>query len=492
MLGWTLERRASDQGETFVELRDYLGLLRKYWRRISALTLVGIAVAAVYSLLVTPTYTSTTSVLLTVQSGDSAGELASGSSYTERQVTSFAEVAESYVVLQPVIDQLGLGGTPEDLAERVHVRIPANTAILAIEVQDSDPDRATQTAAAVGQRLVSAVAALSPKDSTGQPSVIANEINPAVAPTTWTTPKTGQNLALGGLAGLFLGFAQVLLQRLLDKKVRNAEDLAALTDIPVVGTVSWAPDASKRPLAVLTAPTSLRSEEYRRLRTNLQFLGVGEGGRAIAFSSSIAGEGKTSTISNVALALASAGKRVLLVDADLRRPRVAEQFSLEGSAGLSTILIGRAAFEDVVQPVHGLDVLAAGQVPPNPSELLGSAGMRALVRQATQAYDYVLLDAAPLVPVADTAVLSTFINGVILLVGSGHVDSNELQEALVAVEAAEGTVLGLVLNKLRSEDAAARRHTYYRHRTYESLEAEPVQPARRATLSVEDTPLKIG
>lgn len=458
-----------------MELRDYLRILRKFWRSIAAVTLVGIVGAALFSLVATPTYTASTSLFLTVQSGTTAGELAQGSTYTERQVKSFAEIAEAPIVLQPVIAALGLEVTPAQLAENVTVTVPTNTSILEVAVVDTDPVRAARTADGISAGLVRTVADVAPKDEAGRASVEANVIAPATVPTSWTTPKVAQNLLLGLLLGLMLGAGQALLRTVLDTKVRNVEDIARVTALPVVGTVVYDPESETHPIAVVDAPTSLRAEEYRRLRTNLQFLGV-ERGRSIAFTSSVAAEGKTSTIINVAISLAEAGKRVLLVDADLRRPRIADRLNLEGSVGLSTILVGRTELKDVIQPVHGLDVLPSGQVPPNPSELLGSEAMRRLMVESSQHYDYVLLDSAPLGPVADTAVLSSAIGGVIVIAASGAVDAVQLQDSIASVEAADGQVLGLVLNKLLAADAGHHRRYYYQREPYSTPVEEAATP----------------
>lgn len=464
-----------------MELSDYLRVLRKFWISIAAVVLIGLAGGAIVSLLATPTYTSSASLFLTVQTADSAGELASGSSYTERQVKSFAEVAEAPVVLQPVIDGLGLDVTPAALAQRVTVSVPTNTSILDVAVVDTDPQRAAATAQAIAEGLVATVAEVAPKDGTGQATVQARIISPSTVPTAWTSPKVAQNLLLGALVGAFLGVGQGLLRHVLDTRVRTAEDVDAVTDVPLVGTVGFDATAATHPLVVATDPNSLRAEDFRRLRTNLQFLAVAERGRSIAFSSAVAGEGKTTTTINAGLALAAAGRRVLVVDADLRRPRVADRLNLEGAVGLTTVLIGRAELEDVVQPVFDgtMHVLPAGQVPPNPSELLGSEAMRRLVAQATAAYDYVLLDSAPMVPVADTAVLSSMLGGVVVVVGSGDVHAAQLGEAIDSVRAAEGEVLGVVLNKLKVEDAGYRSALYYRREGYSDAEAQPSASPRR-------------
>jgi capsular exopolysaccharide synthesis family protein len=169
----------------------------------------------------------------------------------------------------------------------------------------------------------------------------------------------------------------------LDTKVRNDNDVRALTNSPVLGVVAYDQEVPTHPVIVRDEPTAAPSEAIRRLRTNLQFIDVANQPRSIVISSSIPGEGKTTIAINLAVSLADTGARVILVDGDLRQPSLAKYVNIEGQVGLTTVLIGRADVEDVVQPLGttGLDLLPAGQVPPNPSELLGSAAMASLLER---------------------------------------------------------------------------------------------------------------
>ena len=275
------------------------------------------------------------------------------------------------------------------------------------------------------------------------------------------------------MLGLALGVGQALLRDTLNTRVRNEADLAQVTDRALLGQIMLDDGGKDGRVPVIAEPRSLRGESYRRLRTNLQFLGLTEGQRSIVVTSTVPGEGKTTTAINTAVAMAEAGSRVLLVDADLRRPRVADSFGFEGAAGLTTVLIGRAALADVVQPYGAgqLDVLTSGPIPPNPSELLGFDAMKTLLREATDAYDVVLIDAPPLLPVTDAAILANIAGGALLVVGSRIVRRAELDSALKALDRAEARVLGLVLNKVKHEDE----DRYGYDQIYQS---DPVAPQR--------------
>ncbi len=448
-----------------MELRDYVAVLRKYWISIVCVTLLGIAAATVVTLATPPTFTARGAVFLAVRGGDSASELAQGASYATNQVRSYAQIATTPTVLQPVITKLGLDTTPATLAESVTSSIPTSTALIELAVVDGDPELSAKIAQAISEQLVVTVDQLSPADGNGKRAVVASIVTPATAPLERTTPRTALNLAVGLLAGLLLGFGQAMLRNTLDRSIHTEEDVARATDHSVIAKIPFDSDSAEHPLVISTDPHSLRAESYRKLRTNLQFLQVAKEGTKNSFvvTSSIAGEGKSTTSINLASTLAEGGEKVLLIDADLRRSTVAKYLNIEGSVGLTTVLIGRATLEDVVQPIGngGFSVVAAGEIPPNPAELLASDAMKQLLAEATANYDTVVIDAAPLLPVTDAAILSTMVGGALIVSGSGVVTVPELEDSVATLDQVNGVTLGIVLNraKVGSGDGY-----YYRYR----------------------------
>ncbi len=455
-----------------MELRDYVAVLRKYWVSIVGVTLLGIATAAAVTLATPPTYTARTAVFISVRGGDSASELLQGANYATNQVRSYAQVATTPTVLQPVIDKLGLQTTPADLAEAVTASIPTNTAIVEVAVTDHDPELSARIAQATSEQLVATVDQLSPADASGKRAVVATIVTPATVPLEKTTPRTSLNLAVGLLAGLLLGFGQAVLRNTLDRSIRTEDDVARATDHSVIAKIPFDPDAAEHPLVMFTDPHSLRAEAYRKLRTNLRFLDVAKGtdNHSFVITSSVAGEGKSTTSINLASTLAESGERVLLIDADLRRSRVAKYLNIEGSVGLTTVLIGRATLEDVVQPIGNgtFHVVAAGEIPPNPAELLASDAMKRVIERATSQYDTVVLDAAPLLPVTDAAILSTMTGGAVIVAGSGVVTVPELEDSVSTLGQVNGTTLGIVLNKAKVGSSDG----YYYHYKHDAKEKE--------------------
>jgi len=469
-----------------MELRDYLVVLRKYWLSIVAITVLGIAAAACISLLMKPVYTAQTAVFLSVNGGNSASDLVQGANYASNQVNSFAQVVTTPVVLQPVIDKLGLDTTPAELAKSITTTIPTNTAIVQIAVKDTSAAQSATIAQAVSESLVAGVQKLSPADTTGSQTVAATILTPATVPTAWTSPNVLLNLALGFLVGLAIGVGQALLRNILDLSIRDEDDVARATDHSVIVRIPFDPSTGDHPLIGTGDTYSPRTEAYRRLRTNLQFVDVGSGRqhRTFVMTSSLASEGKTTTAINVATSLAEIGDRVLLIDGDLRRPQVARSLGIDGSVGLTTLLIGRAQPADVIQRYGASDlhVLPSGQIPPNPTELLGSDAMGSLLEVVTARYDTVIIDAAPLLPVADGAILAAQTHGALVVAACGEATIPDLRDAIGSLDQVNATTLGVILNKSRSHSDA---YYYYYDETNDPKATHRKKKKRRSSSSSE-------
>ena len=287
-------------------------------------------------------------------------------------------------------------------------------------------------------------------DANGASTVKLTRVKQADVPSKPISPNVPVNVALGLLVGLALGIGIAVLRETLDNRVRTELDVEKISEKPVVGGIAYDSKASERPLIVQVDPRSPRAESFRTLRTNLQFLDLGTGSRTFVMTSSMQSEGKSTTVANLAIALDSAGFRVILIDADLRRPRVAEYMEVEGSAGLTDVLIGRAELEDVAHPWGrgNLVVLPAGPIPPNPSELLGSLAMQDLIARLEGQFDYVLFDAPPLLPVTDAAILSKKASGAILAVASGKTHKGQLAAAVASLENVGAPIAGFVITMM--------------------------------------------
>lgn len=433
-----------------MDTANLVKVFRKGWLLITLGLLLGGATGFGAATVATPEYTAAVKLFVAVRTPDaaSATDVSQGNAAAQQKVRSYADVILTESTLQPVIDELGLDTTPTSLARRVQPTINTNTVVVTIAVTDVSAERSAQIADAVGASFIEVVERLEKPSADATSLVRASTVQSAVVPTAPSSPNTPLHVAVGLALGALLGFAAALLRSIVDTRVHGPRDVAATTDSPILATLGFDPDVKRRPLIVSADPRNPLAEAYRTLRTNLQFVDLAAANGSFVVTSAMPSEGKTTSTANLAIALAETGARVVLVDADLRRPRVAEVMGIENAAGLTDLLIGRAEIHDVVQPWGRtkLDVLPAGLVPPNPSELLGSAAMQALLELLTEQYDHVLLDAPPLLPVTDAAVLATLTSGAVVVTSARTSRTPQLRAALDRLDRVGASVLGVVVS----------------------------------------------
>lgn len=440
--------------------RAPLEVVRRRWRWVAVMALLGAVAGLCYALYVPKTYRASASVFFSLQYGDSASDLVQGSTYTQNQVASFARLATTPAVLDPVIEELGLDTGTTALAGRIEASAPLDTVLVEVAVTDGSASGAARIANAVVDTLSSTVENLAPRNENGRPTVEATTVAPAEVPGGPASPKLPLNVAVGLGIGLLAGLALAWTREALDNRVRDASVVGEVTDLPVIGTIGTRSRGSQ-PVVIESEPHSPQADFFRQLGTNLQFLGVpgagsADGGdlRTVMVTSSVPAEGKSTVAANLAAALAETNARVVLVDADLRRPAAAQLLGVEGAAGLSTVLIGRATIDDVLQEwgTSGLHVLASGRVPPNSGELLNSPAMRQVLAELRERFDFVILDAPPLLPVADAVILSRAVDGAIVVANVTKARRHQLAESLRSLDQVKARVLGIVLNQVRRRD----------------------------------------
>jgi capsular exopolysaccharide synthesis family protein len=295
----------------------------------------------------------------------------------------------------------------------------------------------------------------------------------AEVPRSPVLPQHPRDLMLGLLIGaaLAIGFALVLEH--LDNRIKTPDEIAAHLHLPCLGLVPRLAKAkyTGAPLINNGVPANF-SEAFRGLRTSVQFSSAHEGSRCLVVASTGPGEGKTLVSTNLAIALAQMGQRVLLIDADMRRPTVHVLLGEKQEPGLSNVLVGMTEPSQAVRrsAVPGLWVLPAGRIPPNPAELLGSARFRVFLGKLSEKFDWVILDSPPVMAVTDASVMAHSANGVIFVVGSEMVHRGAARTAVTQLAAADGKLVGVVLNRVNLERDRYYYANYYR-REYEHYQS---------------------
>lgn len=293
-------------------------------------------------------------------------------------------------------------------------------------------------------------------------SSTATVMTRASVPTSPIRPKKAQNIVFAGILGLFFGLCLALLQELFDDRINSPEEAERVLRLPSLGHVPMIEEEGLRLIKDISTFSPLM-ESYRSLRTNINFAAVGTPVRSIVVTSSVPAEGKSTTVANLAMAMALDNKRVIIVDADLRRPSQHKLFKIDSSPGLTDILVGTHDLEEVIRPssVPGVSAIPAGSPPPNPAELLGSAAMGQLLAKLESIADIVLFDSPPALAVADSVVLSARTGGVLLVIGYGETKKTNTKKALDILFRANANVLGTVLNRMDGPSSGYYYGKYY-------------------------------
>lgn len=284
-------------------------------------------------------------------------------------------------------------------------------------------------------------------------------VDKAEVPRRPVRPNKTMNLLLAIFGGAVFAAGLAFFFEYIDNRIKNPDELKNFLGLPFLGLVPRLNDkeAGENPLLHTGVPTSF-AEAFRNLRTNVLFSSAEDGGRAVVVTSTGPGEGKTTVASNLAIALAQAGQRVLIVDADMRKPKVHTAFKENQAPGLSNVLVGNVKASEAVRktPVQNLWLLVAGVAPPNPAELLGSQRFRDFLSTLQEHFDWVIVDTPPVMAVTDASVIGHIASGVIFVIGCEQTSKYTANAALEQLEGAHARFLGGVLNKVDVE-----RHSYY-------------------------------
>jgi tyrosine-protein kinase len=454
----TEEEHESD-GTSVLDLRGHVSALRRFWRSVVLCTLLGIAIAVVLSWTAQPTYQSDMTFFV-ASSADRSNTPLQADEFAQRRINSYVGVINSERLAEAIVGDTGLNLTSAEITQMISAAADPETVLLHVTVTDVSADRSLIVARSIAGNLDKLIGEL---DNRGAQNAVQLRVisGPTLNPDP-VTPRKKLNVALGFLIGLGVGIAQALLRRQIDTSVRSREQLIAATGLPTLGHLQFEASARSAPILLPQASRSRRAEAFRQLRTNLRFVDAASPVEVLVVTSSREGEGKSSSAANLAQSFAESGRKVLLIDADLRKPKLARYLDLEGSAGLTSVLIGEVDLDHVVQNwgPDGLQVLASGPIPPNPSELLGSAAMERAVRDARAKYELVIIDTPPLLPVTDAAVTSVLADGVILMVRYGKTARDEIRQSLDSLASVDARVLGTVLF-LPPRGRADKLPTYY-------------------------------
>ncbi|MCM3778111.1 polysaccharide biosynthesis tyrosine autokinase [Microbacterium hydrocarbonoxydans] len=429
---------------------DYLRAIVRSWLVVVILAILGVAGGYGFAKFTPDTYRSTGAVLVTSDRGDSTSELVQGSAYVQNLVATYVLLARSELVLQPVIDELDLDTTPRALASTITASSPLNSVVIEVSATSGSPRLAQKITEAAIESLATVVSNDVAPQTDGQPTVRLTVIQNADQPRFPFAPSTRNYALFGGLIGLGLGIAFAVLRAFAWQTVRSRADIGRLTSVPVLGEVVETRRGTRLPAAVLKDRLGIEAESVRAVAANLNFLKVDGGLKSLVVTSAASGEAKSSLVIALGLMVAESSRRVLLIDADLRSPSLADYTQLDGGVGLTNVLIGEASLAEAVQEwgAEGLCVLTSGADAPNPSQLLTSQRMTDLLEEARAEFDFIVVDCAPLLAVTDATWLGNQTDGALLTVLYDKTRTHNLEKVVNAASVGGLNLLGAVLTRV--------------------------------------------
>jgi len=284
-------------------------------------------------------------------------------------------------------------------------------------------------------------------------------IDPAVVPTEPVSPQVLRNTALAAMVGLMLAVGVIFLIEALDDTIKTPEDVKRNLGLPVLGIIAKHELVDGNPITSST-PRSPVSEAFRSLRTNIQYTLVDDPLRTLLITSTDPKEGKTTIVANLGIVFAQLGKKVTLVDADLRKPTIHTKLGLQNRIGLTSLFVRSLETKDLISQktqIPNLDVITSGDLPPNPSELLGSKRMQAILEQIKEKSDLIIIDSPPALAVTDPLVLAPFVDAVLIVVKPGFTNAKSAALVVEQLNRSNAKIIGVVMNEL---DLSKSRYSY--------------------------------
>jgi capsular exopolysaccharide synthesis family protein len=528
-----------------MEIHNYITLFKRWLWLIILGGLIAASAAYFVSKGQEPLYRTSAILLISEGSALNPGSEFQAFQLSERLAQSYIERLTNYEVLTQSIQNLGLNIDPDDLHNAVQVRLINNSQLIELSVTDANPQVAAALAneiptvfaernmtmqlarfadskanleaelAQVKDELLAAETALAAAKANGSEQTQLNDnllrlrethsrllqtyedirvaeagnLNTIIideyarAPQQPISPRTLTNTLLAGVVGLMLAVGVVFLIEYLDDTIKDPDTLAQAVSLNAIGLI--ARDKESEKLVMLAHPRSPNAEAYRQLRTNIQYVSVSRDLKTILVTSANAGEGKSTSAANLAIALAQAGAKVILVDTDMRRPSLHKQCHVTTEVGITNLLLSKENDASFIQEtaVPNLQVITAGPLPPNPAELIASERMKQILSWLHERADYVILDSPPILAVTDGILLSQLASTTLLVVEAGKTRQQSLLLALQQLEAVDAHIAGILINKLNPRRSGYYNYYYQSNNNYHETGSPPRGKSLKANLT---------
>lgn len=450
-----------------MELLDYWRVARRSWVVLVASTLVGLSLAAAYSLTQPTVYSATASAYVVAGTSESTGDALAGSALAKEKAEIYLPLVTSQQVATRIAEDLQLNST-QGIAASLTGSVVKESVLFQITATSSTSVSASLLAEAAIRATAAEVESLETINPSGSatPTTVIKvvPVQQAATPAVRVSPTVIRNLAIGAALGLMIGFVIALIRRVVDRRVRTSTEAEELAGVGTLGIIPTVPELASSRLSANPGPAA---EAMRLLRTNIRFVSVDHPPRSIVVTSANPDEGKSTIAAHLAFMLAESGQPTILVDADLRRPSQAKFFDVDGAVGLTQVLARAVPLTDalVTGPHPNLGLLLAGRIPPNPSELVGSERMHSLIGELSTTH-IVIIDAPPLLAVTDAGLLTVASDGALLVIKSGSTFKEQVELCRDTFDRVGGGLLGTVLNLVPKKDLGSALYGYGYNRAH--------------------------
>lgn len=425
-----------------IDLREIFDIIKSKLWIIALAVLITTITASVVSFFFLDRVYETSTKLVVAKGGESELQY-NDLMLNQRLVKTYSEIAKSRTIADEVIKNLNLSMSHGTFANSVQVSSVRDTEVIEIRVQNTDPKVAARIADELSNVFIRRVVEWINIEN-------VQILDRAVVPSNPIKPRPALNIAIAMVLGLMVGVGIVFLLEFLDNTFKGPDDVEKKLGLPVLGSVPLISGSEKNiKLITFSDPKSPISESYRMLRTNIQFANLDNDLKTLVVTSTGPSEGKSTSISNLAITMVGMRKNVLLIDADLRKPQIHKIFNLDNDTGMTNVLMGEN-LDDAIKTVNGmnLDILTSGPIPPNPSEILGSKAMERLLERCQEKYDIVLIDTPPVGVVTDSAILSNITDGTLYVVAAGQTMTDQAIKAKEMLLKVKSNVIGVLVNKV--------------------------------------------
>ena len=448
-----------------INIKDFFIYLKKYFFAFVAVISIAVIGVVVYDTAIKkPMYQANTTVVIAKSDGtDGTAATLNDINASQKLATTYSEIAKSELVLNQVIENLGLRTSAKALSKNLAIKPIDDTSILSITAKDLNPKLSAMIANEIANVFSKQVTEIYKIENVKQLSV-------AVTPEKPSNNTLTRDVILAAVIAVMLVAGFAFLRFYLDDTVKHSDDIEKSLGLSIAGSIMKGNARSRRALSELIvekSPKAVISENIKSLRTNLQFTSVDTDLETILVTSTNASEGKSFVSANLAISFAQAGKRVLLVDCDLRKGRMHRIFGITNTSGLSNLLAGdlRGLSKYVrTTNINNLDLITCGTYPPNPSELLASQKNKRLIKILRDHYDIVIFDGAPVGGLADSVILSSLVDETLIVVRDGYTVKNDLIFVKESLDKVGAKIAGVVFNMV-NQKSTKYYNNYYSNET---------------------------